>query len=82
MLSELASPNPSNPNHGRSPVFRGSLISLADGDFVYIRNEGDGSEELFNEGEDPDELHNLGQAESMLPGLAAFSQPPCSRNIP
>ena len=29
------------------------LISLAEGDFVYIRNEGDGTEELFNERDDP-----------------------------
>jgi hypothetical protein len=30
-LSELASPNPSDPNHGRSPAYRGSLNSLAEG---------------------------------------------------
>ena len=48
------------------------MISLAEGDFVYIRNEGDGSEELFNEREDPDELKNLAGAEAMLPVLRRF----------
>ena len=41
-ISELASPNPFDPNQGRSPVHRGALASLAEGDYVYIRNEGDG----------------------------------------
>ena len=54
-ISELTGPNP--------PIrikvdhrLAGPLISLAEGDFVYIRNEGDGSEELFNERDDPREL--------------------------
>jgi arylsulfatase A-like enzyme len=72
VLSELPSPNPSDPNQGRSPVYRGPLISLAEGDFVYIRNEGDGSEELFNEREDPEELNNLVHAQAMLPILRQF----------
>ena len=58
VLSELPSPNPIDPNQGRSPAYRGPLISLAEGDFVYIRNEGDGGEELFNEREDARELIN------------------------
>ena len=45
-------------SHGRSPGRLGPLISLAEGDFVYIRNEGDGTEELFDEREDPRELTN------------------------
>ncbi len=57
-ISELASPNPTDPNQGRSPVHRGALASLAEGDYVYIRNEGDGSEELFNRRDDPNELDN------------------------
>jgi arylsulfatase A-like enzyme len=72
VLSELASPNPSDPNQRRSPAYRGPLFSLADGDFVYIRNEGDGGEELFNERDDPDELNNLAGAEAMLPVLRRF----------
>src|SRR5262249_25113098 len=49
VISELTGPNPTDPNRGGSPARRGPLISLAEGDFVYIRNEGDGAEELFNE---------------------------------
>jgi arylsulfatase A-like enzyme len=72
VLSELASPNPSDPNQGRSPVYRGPLFSLAAGDFVYIRNDGDGREELFNQRDDPDELNNLAQVDEMLPILLRF----------
>ena len=71
-LSELAAPNPSNPNRGRSKAARGPLASPAAGDFVYIRNEGDGDEELFNRREDPDELTNLAGDQSMLPVLQRF----------
>ncbi len=59
VLSELPRPNPVDPNQGRSPAHRGPLVSLADGDFVYIRNEGDGTEEFFNERDDPGELRIL-----------------------
>ena len=71
-LSELDSPNPSDPNRDRSPAARGPLISLAEGDFVYIRHAADGSEELFQERDDPDELHNLARAEAMGPVLRRF----------
>jgi arylsulfatase A-like enzyme len=67
VMSELPSPNPSDPNNGRSPAYRGPLISLADGDFVYIRNDGDGSEELFNEREDPRELINRARDKALEP---------------
>jgi arylsulfatase A-like enzyme len=73
-LSELAAPNPSDPNQGRAPTHRGPLISLAEGDFVYIRNGGDGGEELFNERDDPDELNNLARAEAMQPVLRRFRE--------
>ena len=59
VLSELAAPNPIDPNQGRSPARRGGLISLAEGDLVYIRNQGDGGEELFDERNDPRELSSL-----------------------
>jgi arylsulfatase A-like enzyme len=72
VLSELASPNPADPNHGRSPVFRGPLVALAEGDFVYIRNEGDGNEELFNQREDPDERNNLTRVDAMQRILRRF----------
>ncbi len=38
------------------------MISLAEGDFLYIRNQGDGGEELFNRREDPRELTNRARA--------------------
>jgi arylsulfatase A-like enzyme len=69
VLSELALPNPADPNRGRSPAHRGPLISMAEGDLVYIRNEGDGGEELFNERDDPDELHDLARDAAMGPAL-------------
>ena len=68
-LSELSSPNPSDPNQGRSPASRGPLVSLAEGDFCYIRNQGDGSEELFDERNDPRELINLARREALKPTL-------------
>jgi len=63
-ISELASPNPYDPNQGRSPVHRGALASIAEGDYVYIRNEGDGSEELFNVRDDPNEFDNRARLEA------------------
>ena len=57
-FSELFDPNPRGANSGRSPAARGALVALAEGDFVYIRNDGDGREELFNELDDPHELSN------------------------
>ena len=73
-FSELASPNPTNPNQGRSPAHRGPLVSLVEGDFVYIRNEGDGSEELFNERDDPHELINRARVDAMQPMVQRFRQ--------
>jgi arylsulfatase A-like enzyme len=72
VLSELATPNPSDPNQHRSPAYRGPLISMAEGDYVYIRNEGDGREELFHERDDPHELSNLARVEAMGPVLRRF----------
>ena len=73
-LSELPLPNPMNPNQGRSPAYRGPLVSLADGDFVYIRNEGDGTEEFFNDRDDPGELRNLADDAATQPMLERFRQ--------
>jgi arylsulfatase A-like enzyme len=73
-LSELPSPNPSDPNQGRSPARRGPLVSLAEGDFVYIRNEGDGVEQLFNEREDPRELTNRAGDDALKPVLRRFRE--------
>ena len=74
VLSELPSPSPRDSSHGRSPARRGSLVSLAEGDLVYIRNEGDGTEELFNERDDPRELTNRAASDTMRPVLERFRQ--------
>jgi arylsulfatase A-like enzyme len=58
VVSELLVPDPRNANQGRSPAYRGPLVSLAEGDYVYIRNLGDGGEQLFNTRDDPGELSN------------------------
>jgi hypothetical protein len=56
------------------PQYPAWRVTLAEGDFVYIRTriEGDGSEELFNHRDDPKELNNLARAEAMLPILRRF----------
>jgi arylsulfatase A-like enzyme len=72
VLSELSGPNPSIPSQGRSPASRGPLVSLAEGEFVYIHNEGDGSEEFYNERDDPLELLNRARVEAMRPILQRF----------
>jgi arylsulfatase A-like enzyme len=72
VLSELEAPNPIDPNHGRSPAKQGPLISLADGEFVYIRNDHDGREELFHEREDPGELIDRSRSGSHAAVIARF----------
>jgi arylsulfatase A-like enzyme len=72
VISELAAPNPIDPNHGRSPASRGPLISIADGDFVYIHNKRDASEELFTERDDPRELTNRAQSAAFQPIIQRF----------
>jgi arylsulfatase A-like enzyme len=71
-LSELSVPNPANPSQGRSPASRGPLISLVEGDYVYIRNDRNGREQLFDERVDPDELSNQAGVEAMQPVLQHF----------
>ena len=65
-------PNPLNPNQGRSPAHRGPLIALADGDFVYIRNESDGSEQLFDHRQDSAEVVNFAHIAAVEPVLKRF----------
>jgi arylsulfatase A-like enzyme len=74
VFAELATGNRGNPNQGRSPVCRGPLVSLAEGDKVYIKNEGDGTEELFDERDDPRELTNLAPRPGMERELARFRE--------
>ena len=72
VVSELSMPNPARPNRGRSPASRGPLISLADDNYVYIRNDKDGSEQLFDERGDPHEFSDKSRVESMRPVLESF----------
>jgi arylsulfatase A-like enzyme len=72
VLSELTGPNRGNPNQGRSPAHRGPLVSLAEDELVYIRNDDDGTEELFNERDDPRELTNLASRHAMSADLERF----------
>jgi len=74
VISELTGPNPLDPNQGRSPARQGPLISLSEGDFVYIRNEGNGVEELFNERDDPRESSNRAGVEALQPVLNRFRE--------
>jgi arylsulfatase A-like enzyme len=71
-LSELPSPSPSDSSHGRSPARRGPLVSLAKGAHVYIRNEADRTEELYDQREDPRELTNRVGNHGMMPILEQF----------
>jgi arylsulfatase A-like enzyme len=73
-ISELPSPNRSEPSSVRSPAHRGPVIALAEGEFVYICNEGDGSEELFNERDDPREITNRAPNQDMRPVVDRFRE--------
>ena len=68
-FSELSGPNPTDPSNGRSPAHRGPLVALAENGVVYIRNDGDRGEELFDEHNDPRELINLIHTPAMAPIL-------------
>jgi arylsulfatase A-like enzyme len=72
VLSELEAPNPIDPSHGRSPAKQGPLLSLAEGDFVYIYNEHNRKEELFNEREDPGELLDRSKSASYAAVVGRF----------
>jgi arylsulfatase A-like enzyme len=72
VVSELKDPNPIGHERERSPASRGPLISLTDDKFVYIRNERDGSEQLFDQRNDPDESSDQSRNESMRPVLDEF----------
>jgi arylsulfatase A-like enzyme len=72
VVSELREPQPMPYDRGRSPASRGPWVSVADDKFVYIRNEGDGSEQLFDERGDPQELSDLSRDESARPVLEDF----------
>ncbi|WP_422931586.1 sulfatase-like hydrolase/transferase [Singulisphaera sp. PoT] len=71
LLSEIDAPFEADPNHGESPVCRGPLTSLVDGNLHYIQN-GDGREELYNLEADPAEATNLAEAPELANALARF----------
>ena len=73
-VSELSEPSPTNPSLGRSPAARGPLISIADDKYVFIRNEGDGKEELYNQQLDPAEVVNLIESEARQPLVRRLRQ--------
>ena len=73
VVSELPAPTPND--HGRSPARRGPMLSLAEGDFVYIRNQGDGTEELFNERDDPRKLTNRARVDALNTRPPAIPKP-------
>ena len=75
VVSELKEPNSSTGgDRERSPARHGPLISLAADNFVYIRNERDGSERLFDERTDPGEFTDKSKEESIRPVLTEFRQ--------
>src|SRR5262249_51018676 len=58
-ISEVVPTGPFDPNRLQSPDFQDPMASLAEGDWVLIRHEGAGDEELFDLRGDPKEAHNL-----------------------
>ncbi len=73
-LSELPVPNPTLPSKGRSPAATGPLVSLARDKYVYIRNEGDRRERLYDESADPRELNDLSGDAGLQPVLQRLRQ--------
>ncbi len=72
VVSELRFPNPILPDQGRGLQPWGPLISLAHDRFIYIRNERDGSEQLFDQRSDPTESNDKSRNDSMRPVLENF----------
>ncbi len=69
-VSELASPNPTNPNQGRSPARYGHLVALTNERYTYIRS--DKTEELYDVASDLTEKNDLARNASMKPVLGRF----------
>ena len=68
----LGSPDPEDPNQGRSPARLGTLTSLERGQLLYIHRETQEKEELYNVTADQNELHDLAGNEAMKPVLERF----------
>jgi len=58
----------------RYPVSRGNMVAAQAGSLRYIRNLGDGMEELYDPTTDPLEQNDLRQAPAMEPALGRFRQ--------
>ena len=69
-VSELESPDPANPNQGRSPARHGKLTALTRERYTYIVS--DKTEELYDEVSDAAETKNLVLDEAMKPVLDRF----------
>jgi hypothetical protein len=54
------------------PAARGDLIAVIAGGLRYIRNDGDGGEELFDVERDPAERHDLAATPGGAVRMAAF----------
>jgi arylsulfatase A-like enzyme len=59
ILSEISAPCRVPPDHGRSPVSSGKMQALLEGGKMYIKNLGNGREELYDFESDPNEQTNL-----------------------
>jgi arylsulfatase A-like enzyme len=69
VLSEVVPIDVLDPSPTQLLVRRWPLGALADGDWTYIRREGDVREELYNLREDPQELHDRAGDKATLPVL-------------
>jgi arylsulfatase A-like enzyme len=72
VLSELAGPARIPADQGRSPVSEGPMKALVINGKQYIRNYGNGSEELYDFACDPEELHDLSQVAKSQEDLKGF----------
>jgi arylsulfatase A-like enzyme len=68
-ISEVAPTGPFDPNQLQLPDFQDLIESLAEDDWVLIRQEGEPFEQLFNIREDPKEVHNLARDPATQPRM-------------
>jgi len=73
-LSEVVPIDPLNPDPSQLLEPRWPLAALTEGDWTYIRREGDVREELFYLRKDASELHNLAGDPAMEPTLERMRQ--------
>jgi arylsulfatase A-like enzyme len=73
-LSEVVPEDPSNRDPSRAPEPQWPLAALSDGDWTYIRREGEIREELFHLPDDPLEARNRAVDPAAGPSLARMRQ--------